>query len=73
MPMSGSRGESRDLRDLYATLGRVLRERFRGWRVGLITNDRSLAHASGLPLRKPGPPISHGGLRVQLYQTHPLP
>ncbi|MEL6547122.1 MAG: class I SAM-dependent RNA methyltransferase, partial [Myxococcota bacterium] len=73
-PPYGARiGERSDLRNLYATLGRVLKERFQGWRVGLITSERSLAHATGLPFKKPSPPVPHGGLRVQLYQTRPLP
>lgn len=73
-PPYGARvGDPTALRDLYAAFGRVMKERFRGWRVGLITSDRSLAHATGLPWRKPGPPVPHGGLRVQLYQTGALP
>ncbi|HRM74620.1 MAG TPA: serine hydrolase, partial [Paracoccus sp. (in: a-proteobacteria)] len=54
------------------TLGEVLRERFRGWRVGIVTSDGQLARATGLPLREPGPYIAHGGLKIRLYQTGPL-
>lgn len=65
-------GDVKKLRNLYATFGRVLRERFAGWRVGMITSDRSLAHATGLPFKPPGSPVPHGGTRVQLYQTNVL-
>lgn len=69
-PPYGARiGEPEALRALYGTLGKVLRERFAGWRVGLVTGDRRLAHATGLPFNDPGPPIPHGALRIQLYRT----
>lgn len=66
-------GDKAPLLDLYATLGRVLRERFGGWRVGLFTTDATLARATGLPFR--GKPITvlHGGLRVHLWKTATLP
>jgi putative N6-adenine-specific DNA methylase len=51
----------------------VLRDRFPGWRVGIITAQAKLAHATGLPLLPPGPPVAHGGLTVTLYRTDPLP
>jgi len=36
-PPYGDRiGERDDLRALYGTLGKVLREHFAGWRVGLV-------------------------------------
>lgn len=57
---------------LYRSLGQTLRARFSGWRVALITTDASLAQATGLPFKPPGPPVSHGGLRVKLYQTTAL-
>lgn len=72
-PPYGERiGEKGDLRALYATFGRVMREEFRGWRVGLITSEPLLAHATGLPFLPPGPPVPHGKLRIQLYRTAPL-
>jgi putative N6-adenine-specific DNA methylase len=72
-PPYGERiGDKGDLRALYATLGRVLREGFRGWRVGLITSEPPLAHATGLPFLPPGPRVPHGKLRIQLYRTPPL-
>ncbi len=73
-PPYGTRiGEKARLQSLYRSLGQTLRERFAGWRVGLITSEASLAKACGLPFKPPGPPVSHGGLRVTLFLTEPLP
>ncbi|MGF1659149.1 MAG: class I SAM-dependent RNA methyltransferase [Rubrimonas sp.] len=73
-PPYGERiGEAGDLRALYGTLGRVLRERFAGWRAAVITSEPALAHATGLPFAPPGPPVPHGKLRIQLHRTAPLP
>jgi putative N6-adenine-specific DNA methylase len=69
-PPYGTRiGDKRPLFDLHASFGKVMRERFTGWRVAMITTDPALAKATGLPFKKMGPPINHGGLRVALYQT----
>lgn len=71
-PPYGARiGERPMLHGLYGALGKVLRERFAGWRVGLVTSDGGLARATGLELDA-GPPVAHGGLKVRLYQTGPL-
>lgn len=73
-PPYGERiGEAGELRALYAALGRVLRERFRGWRAAVITSEPALAHATGLPFAPPGPPVPHGDLRIRLHRTAPLP
>lgn len=66
-PYGGRIGDKQSLGALYASTGKVLRERFSGWRIGMITNDDALARATGLKFMK-GPPILHGGLRVWLYQ-----
>ena len=58
---------------LYAALGGVLKERFGGWRVGLVTSDAGLAKATGLPFAAPGPEIPHGGIKVRLWKTGVLP
>lgn len=72
-PPYGSRiGKKRDLFALYSAFGDVMRERFTGWRVGIVTADTQLAEATNLPWRNPGPPIAHGGLKVKLFQTEPL-
>ena len=72
-PPYGARiGNKKLLYGLYGALGRVLKERFTGWRVGLVTSEAGLAHATGLPFLPPGPPVPHGGLRVQLFRTDSL-
>lgn len=73
-PPYGARiGDKKTLRSLYAALGNTLIAGFPGWRVGLVTSEPSLAHATGLPFEKPGAPVPNGGLRVQLFKTGPLP
>ncbi|SFS19371.1 THUMP domain-containing class I SAM-dependent RNA methyltransferase [Yoonia litorea] len=58
---------------IYAGLGEKLRKDFAGWRVGLVTSDPALAKATKLPFKSKGPPIPHGGIKVWLFQTDPLP
>jgi putative N6-adenine-specific DNA methylase len=71
-PPYGTRiGDKKPLRDLHTSLGKVLRERFQGWRLGLVTSDSSLATATGIKLKK-GPPVLHGGLRIYLFQCDRL-
>lgn len=73
-PPYGTRiGDKKPLFALYGALGQVLRQRFAGWRVGLITTDAALAKATGLPFQQPGPPALHGGLKVTLFRTAELP
>lgn len=73
-PPYGDRiGEKKSLFPLYHALGQTLLARFAGWRTGIITNEASLAKATGLPFAPPSAPVSHGGLRVTLFQTGPLP
>ncbi|WJS83268.1 class I SAM-dependent RNA methyltransferase [Paracoccus sp. TOH] len=72
-PPYGARiGNKGPLFGLHAALGEALRERFRGWRVGLVTSEAPLARATGLPFREPGPYVAHGGLKIRLWQTGPL-
>ena len=71
-PYGGRIGNQKMLFSIYAGFGEVIRERFAGWRVGLITSDANLAKATGLPFKPKGPPIPHGGLKVWLFQTDPL-
>lgn len=72
-PPYGARiGNKKLLYPLYAALGQKLLSEFRGWRVGLVTSEPSLAKATGLPFAPTGPAIPHGGLGVHLYQTRPL-
>ena len=73
-PPYGDRiGQKGPLRALYRTLGHTLLTRFSGWRVGIITNETSLAEATGLPFSLTAEPVLHGGLRVTLFRTAPLP
>ncbi len=58
---------------LHRRLGDSLKAKFSGWRVGIITADAELARATGLRFEKPGVPVLHGGIRVTLWQTAPLP
>jgi putative N6-adenine-specific DNA methylase len=72
-PPYGDRiGDKRKLQALYRSLGATLLSRFPGWRVGLVTNEASLAQATGLPFVPASPPVLHGGLRIMLFQTRPL-
>ena len=68
-PYGGRIGDKHKLMPLYQTLGEVLRTRFVGWRVGMITTDKDLARATGLPFLPTDAPVQHGGLRVMLYRT----
>ena len=69
-PPYGTRiGNRKLLFALHARMGAVLKERFRGWRVGLVTSDEGLARATGLPWGPPGPHVPHGGLKVRLWRT----
>ncbi len=72
-PPYGKRiGEKHKLMPLYQTLGRVLRDNFSGWRVGIIATDRGLAQATELPFLPTNAPVQHGGLRVTLFHTAAL-
>jgi len=72
-PPYGARiGKKKDLFALYSTFGDVMRDRFRGWRVGMITSDTKLAEVTKLPWKNTGPPIAHGGLKVRLFRTPAL-
>ena len=73
-PPYGNRvGEKGRVKSLYRTLGQTLLTRFAGWRVGLITSEDQLAKATGLPFTLTAEPVLHGGLRVTLFRTAPLP
>lgn len=73
-PPYGARiGSKAPLMGLYKMLGTTLRTRFAGWRVGIITNDKTLAQVTGLKFEPPLPSVLHGGLRIALYRTAPLP
>ena len=72
-PPYGARiGNRKLLFALHGSFGTVMKERFKGWRVGIVTSDKGLARATGLHFRNVSAPIPHGGLKVQLFQTDPL-
>ncbi len=73
-PPYGARiGNKKLLFSLYDTLGRTLKSQFSGWRVGLVTSEAPLAKATHLPFTSQSAPIPHGGLKVWVWQTAPLP
>ena len=72
-PYGGRIGNPKALFALYGAFGQVMRERFTGWRVAMVTSEAGLARATGLPWQPPGPVLPNGGLKVRLYQTAPLP
>lgn len=73
-PPFGERiGDRKKLQPLYRGLGQRLLDKFSGWRVGIITTDTALAKATGLPFLPPPAPVPHGGLRITLFRTAPLP
>ncbi|WP_081532101.1 class I SAM-dependent RNA methyltransferase [Rhodovulum sp. P5] len=72
-PYGGRIGNRKLLFALYGRMGEILRERFRGWRVGIVTSDAGLARSTGLPFAPDGPKVPHGSLKVQLFRAGPLP
>jgi putative N6-adenine-specific DNA methylase len=68
-PPYGTRiGNKAPLLGLYRTMGTVIRAKFPGWSVGIITTDKDLARATGLGLELVEPTVLHGGLRVGLWR-----
>ena len=67
-PYGGRIGNRKMLFSLYGSFGQVLRTRFKGWRVGVVTSDGGLAKAMDVPFEA-GPPVDHGGLKVKLYRS----
>ena len=59
-------GESDRLRDLYASLGNLMRGPLSAWDLGFVTSDPALAAATGLPLET-ALETTTGGLRIGLY------
>lgn len=67
-PPWGARiGERKLLFALYGTLGKVLSERFPGWKVAVIAPDAGLVKATGLGLEAAGPPVDIGGVKARLW------
>ena len=59
-------GESDRLRDLYASLGNLMRGPLSAWNLGFVTSDPPLVAATGLPLERVLETTT-GGLRIGLY------
>jgi putative N6-adenine-specific DNA methylase len=72
-PYGGRISNKKPLYGLHHSLGKTLLERFTGWRIGLVTTEGALARATELPFAPPGPSIAHGGLKIRLWKTDPLP
>lgn len=72
-PYGGRIGNKKLLYGLYGALGKTLLSRFSGWRVGLVTSEPGLAKATDLPFKPETTPISHGGIKITLFQTNALP
>jgi len=60
-------GDPRRARAIYTELGHVLRERFRGWRAGVLVADPAHAAALGRPPAADHV-LSSGGVRVRLLR-----
>jgi len=61
-------GEQEEASAIYAELGHVLRERFRGWRAAFVSTDRRHDRAAELPVRQEVP-FAHGGLKCRLVEV----
>lgn len=69
-PPWGARiGQRKLLFALYGALGKTLTDRFRGWRIGVISPDAGLIKATGLRLEAAGAPVNMGGTRISLYHN----
>lgn len=58
-------GETRELRDLYAAFGNLLRDKLPGWRAAMLAADQGLVAQTGLPAREILR-TRNGGIPVQL-------
>ncbi len=68
-PYGGRIGNKGMLHGLYGAFGKVVTERFRGWRVAMVTSDSGLAKSTGLGWDAPGPFVDHGGTKIRLWQS----
>lgn len=66
-PPYGTRiNDKKDIRNLYAQFGNLLREKFSGWEVIFLCNDHKLATQTKLPIKK-HLSFSNGGIPVTAY------
>ncbi|MEK7442552.1 MAG: class I SAM-dependent RNA methyltransferase [Chloroflexota bacterium] len=68
LPYGKRVGEDSDLRNLYAQLGNVAREKLKGWRLALLTDDPHQIKAAALDLNITLK-TENGGVRVVLLQN----
>jgi putative N6-adenine-specific DNA methylase len=67
-PPYGERTESnRDLRNLYAQFGKVLRRKCPGWQVTMLCSSSQLLQSTGFQFDK-GISLMNGGIRVKLVR-----
>lgn len=59
--------KTKDLRNLYAQLGKVLRDKCSGWRVTMLCDSIQLIRSTGLEFDK-GISMMNGGLKVRLVR-----
>lgn len=59
---------SRDLRDLYARFGAILKERFKNWGLCMISSDDRLAANLGIGSPSKERSVSNGGIPVKIQQ-----
>jgi len=57
--------QSRDLRDLHASFGHVLRDKCPGWKLTMLCGNASLQRATGLDFGQ-ATSVTNGGLKVRL-------
>ncbi len=60
--------ENKDLRNLYAQFGNVLRAKCPGWHVAMLSNSAQLMKSVGLDFDE-GLPLVNGGLKVRLMRA----
>ncbi len=68
LPYGKRVSEDSDLRNLYAQLGKVAREKLKGWRLALLTDDPQKIKAAALDLNITLK-TENGGVRVVLLQN----
>jgi len=68
LPYGKRVGEDSDLRNLYAQLEKVAREKLKGWRLALLTDDPQKIKAAALDLNITLK-TENGGVRVALLET----
>lgn len=61
-------GEREKLRNLFAQLGNVVRQRLPGWTIAMLSTHRELEHQVGVPFED-RLEFSNGGIRVRLVRA----